>query len=109
MAAQLRIARAVVGLAAVALTSSSAVQTRGLAAVPGEQDRLPLAPEAAIERELSTGQRHADQLTAAAGDFIKITVEQKGLDVVVTLLRPDGSGLLTVNASHEAFRPETLV
>jgi CHAT domain-containing protein/tetratricopeptide (TPR) repeat protein len=83
--------------------------TTGLAAAPRAQDASPLERGAAIEGDLSTGQSHTYRLSLATGDFIRITIEQKGLDVAVTLLRPDGRDLVVVDASNNDFRPETIV
>jgi len=43
-----------------------------------------------IERELAGGQTHAYQITLAEGQFLNVIVEQRGIDVVVRLLGPDG-------------------
>lgn len=42
------------------------------------------------ERELSGGEKHTYLLGFKANDFVKLVVEQKGIDVVVRLLGPDG-------------------
>ena len=68
-----------------------------------------LAPGVAIECDLSTGQSDTYRLTLATGDFIRITVEQEGIDVAATLVRPDGGDLLAVDASDDNYRPETVV
>src|SRR5574341_254998 len=47
---------------------------------------LTLEPGKAIERELASGESHVYQLTLAAGEFTRIVVEQRGIDVVVSLL-----------------------
>jgi tetratricopeptide (TPR) repeat protein len=43
-----------------------------------------------IERELAGAQSHAYQITLTAGQYLNVVVEQRGIDVVVTLLGPDG-------------------
>ncbi len=76
---------------------------------PGETDVTPLAPGSAIERELSTGQVHTYQLTLARGDFVRLTIEQEGIDVAAALVRPDGSEVVAVDAMDDEFRPELIV
>jgi CHAT domain-containing protein/Tfp pilus assembly protein PilF len=43
-----------------------------------------------IERELTGGQSHSYQMTLAAGQYVKLVVDQRGIDVVVKLFGPDG-------------------
>lgn len=42
------------------------------------------------EREISTSEVHSYKYTASANQFTNITVEQKGIDLVVKLISPDG-------------------
>lgn len=82
---------------------------RTLAAVPQAQDATALSPGTAVEREIAVGQSHKYRIALTAGDFVRITIEQRGADVATTVLRPDGRRLLAVDTSREAFRPETVV
>jgi len=43
-----------------------------------------------IERELASGQSHSYQLSLDAGQYVKLVVDQRGIDVEVRLLGPDG-------------------
>src|SRR5439155_26568551 len=54
-------------------------------------------------------QVHTYQMTLASGDFVRIAVEQKGIDVTAALVGPDGRERLAVNASEDIFLPETVV
>ena len=47
-----------------------------------------------IEREVVGGESHTYQLKLAAGQFLRVVVEQKGIDVALTLVSPDGKQLL---------------
>jgi CHAT domain-containing protein/Tfp pilus assembly protein PilF len=49
-----------------------------------------LEPGNSIERELAGGQSHSYQMRLAADQFVKLAVDQRGIDVVVRLLGPDG-------------------
>jgi CHAT domain-containing protein/Tfp pilus assembly protein PilF len=71
------------------------------------QDAIPLEPGKPVEREIAGEQAHNFQLSLAAGQFIRITVEQKTIDVALVLLGPDGKQLV----EHEltgAFSQESL-
>lgn len=59
-----------------------------------------------IERELSGGQSHTYQLTLSAGQFLHAVVEQRGIDVAVTLFGPDGKKLIEVDSQNGAQGPE---
>src|SRR5262245_41470421 len=44
----------------------------------------------AIKREMASGERHDYRIMLAAGEFARIVVEQRGIDVTVTLMAADG-------------------
>src|SRR5215813_4019442 len=76
--------------------------------VQGEKDIRPLEPGKPIERELVGGQSHSYQITLTEGQYLRVVVEQRGVDVVVTLLSPDGKKLLEVDSPTGAQGPELL-
>jgi CHAT domain-containing protein/tetratricopeptide (TPR) repeat protein len=47
-----------------------------------------------IERELAEDQSHSYQMTLAAGQYVKLVVDQRGIDVVVKLFGPNGKQLI---------------
>jgi CHAT domain-containing protein/Tfp pilus assembly protein PilF len=51
-----------------------------------------------VERELAGGQSHNYQITLAEGQFVSVIVEQRGLDVMVKLLGPDGNQIAELNS-----------
>jgi CHAT domain-containing protein/Tfp pilus assembly protein PilF len=51
-----------------------------------------------IERELAGGESHTYWVVLAAGRYLKVAVEQKGVDVVVRLFEPDGKKLTEVDS-----------
>ncbi len=61
-----------------------------------------------VERELAGGQQHAYQITLSAGQYMNVVVEQRGIDVVVTLFAPDGKQLLEVDSPNGDQGPEPL-
>jgi CHAT domain-containing protein/Tfp pilus assembly protein PilF len=52
-----------------------------------------LEPGKPIERELAGGQSHSYQMTLAADQYVKLVVDQRGIDVAVKLFGPDGKQL----------------
>jgi CHAT domain-containing protein/Tfp pilus assembly protein PilF len=65
-----------------------------------------LAPGPGFGRELSGGQSHGYKVTLAANQYLKIVVEQKGIDVVAEIYLPDGKKLLEVDSPNGIQGPE---
>jgi len=72
------------------------------------QDAMPLEPGKPVERGLVGGQSHDYRITLAAGQYLYLVVEQRGIDVVATLLEPDGKKVIEVN-SHDGPQGSELV
>ncbi len=53
-----------------------------------------------IERELAGGQTHSYQLTVGAGQYFRVIVEQRGIDVVVALSAAGGQQLYEVDSPN---------
>src|SRR5262245_60268146 len=64
-------------------------------AKPAEE--TPLEPVRIIDRKLSGGQSHSFQLSVAAGQFTRVVVEQRGIDVVVALYDSSGKKLVELD------------
>ncbi len=58
------------------------------------QDAIPLEPGKPVEREIAGERADNFQLSLVAGQFIRVTVEQKTIDVALVLLGPDGKQLV---------------
>src|SRR2546421_12091728 len=58
------------------------------------QEVRPLEPGQPVERELAGGQTHTYQIKLTAGQVFRVGVEQKGIDVALTLAGPDGKQLI---------------
>jgi CHAT domain-containing protein/tetratricopeptide (TPR) repeat protein len=81
------------------------------------QEPQRLEPSNPIEREIAGGESHNYQITLAAGQFVRIEVEQKSVDVKLALSGPDGKRLVesdlirlvgfTEPLSYEAAAPGT--
>jgi CHAT domain-containing protein/tetratricopeptide (TPR) repeat protein len=80
-----------------------------MAAALYAQDVRTLTPGVSIVRELSTGEAHTYQLMVARGDFVRLTIEQRGIDVAAAVVGPDRREVTAVDAMDDEFRPETVV
>ncbi|MGH9842753.1 MAG: tetratricopeptide repeat protein, partial [Blastocatellia bacterium] len=61
-----------------------------------------------IEREMTGGQTHMYQIKLTAGQFLRIEVEQRGIDVIVALFGPDDKQIIAVNETDGAQGTETI-
>jgi CHAT domain-containing protein/tetratricopeptide (TPR) repeat protein len=59
-----------------------------------------------IERELAGGEVHAYRMTLATGQFLHLIVEQRGIDVAVTVFGPDGKQVAEVDSPNGEQGPE---
>ncbi|HUE83938.1 MAG TPA: tetratricopeptide repeat protein, partial [Pyrinomonadaceae bacterium] len=62
-----------------------------------------------IEKELKGGETHSYEIRMAAGQFLHVVVDQRGIDVVVTLLGPEGKSLIRVDSPNSNRGPEPLL
>lgn len=53
-----------------------------------------------IERELAGGEAHTYRITLTSGQYLKVVVEQKGIDVVVRLIGPTGEMITEVDGPN---------
>jgi CHAT domain-containing protein len=70
-----------------------------------QDDVRDLVLGAPVERELAGGQTHVYRVTVAAGQYLNVVVDQRGIDVVVRLFGPDNKELAKVDREYE-FGPE---
>ncbi|MBS1807985.1 MAG: CHAT domain-containing protein [Acidobacteria bacterium] len=72
------------------------------------QEPVQLESGKTIEREIAVGQRHTYQLTLVAGQFMRVIVEQKGIDVEMALIAPDNQQVMEIDSLSGAVGPESL-
>jgi CHAT domain-containing protein len=84
----------------------SFAQTAAGAQAQAEKDVRRVEPGKPIERELAGGQSHSYKITLATGQYLDAVVEQRGIDVAVTLLGPDGKQILEVDSPNGDRGPE---
>jgi len=56
-----------------------------------------LEPGLPIEREIAGGESHKYKFTLQAGQFVRVVVEQKKIDVALKIAAPDGEQLIEAN------------
>src|SRR4030095_6185657 len=81
-------APAATSLRPVAPTAQAPASEGG--AAPSAQESVSLEPGKPVERELSGGQSHFYKIAMTSGQYLRITVGQRGIDVLVALFTPDG-------------------
>ena len=62
-----------------------------------------------VERELSGGQKHAYQIALSEGGYAKVTVDQRGVDVIARLFAADGQLIADIDSERTARGSETVV
>lgn len=72
-------------------------QLRAAAQSQQQSDTRDLKPGQPIEDELAVNKSHAYRATLKAGEYISVVVEQKGIDVAVTLFGTDGKKIADVD------------
>jgi len=73
-----------------------------------ENDARPLEAAKPIERELAGGQKHYYKIALEAGQYLHLVIDQKGIDVVVTLFDTAGKKLAEIDSPVGAYRPERM-
>lgn len=68
----------------------------------------PLSIGIPMERDLTGGQAHSYQLSLLAEQYLHVTVEQRGIDVAITLFAPDGKKLIEVDSPSGSSGEEVL-
>jgi CHAT domain-containing protein/Tfp pilus assembly protein PilF len=74
----------------------------------GENDVRPLEPGKPHRRALTGVQRHVYRIRLAADQFLKVVIEQDGIDVMARLLGPDGELIMEFDSEIRLRGPETL-
>src|SRR5262245_17154271 len=63
----------------------------------GDKDVRPLEPGKPIEQKLAGGQSHSYRVKLTGGQYLHLVVDQRGIDVEVSLFAPDGKQEAEVN------------
>jgi CHAT domain-containing protein/Tfp pilus assembly protein PilF len=65
-----------------------------------------LEPGKPLEREIAGGEAHSYRLTLAAGQFCRVVVDQRDIDVVITVYDLDGKEIVEVDSNDAMNGPE---
>jgi tetratricopeptide (TPR) repeat protein/CHAT domain-containing protein len=97
-------------VAPTARGASPPAQNRGpsVTLMEGDTSAEPLELGRPVERELNGGETHFYSITLAEGQFLRVTVEQRGVDVVVALIGPDNLLVVGVDNAKETQGTESL-
>src|SRR6266851_9741532 len=79
------------------------------ACMAGAQQIPELKPNTSIESPLSGGQTHEYRMVLDKGQFLHAVVQQKGIDVEVVLLGPDGKRIGHMDSPNSLWGPEPMV
>lgn len=71
------------------------------------QEKTALQLNQPVERSLNGGETHSFLVTAQAGQFLSVSIEQRGIDVAVRFAGSDGKQLAEVNLAYGTSGTET--
>ena len=74
-----------------------------------QTDTRVLEPGVVLEKALTASQSHAYQFRLASGQFLHAVIKQRGIDVSVTVLAPDGQRFVIVDRNDEQGLETVLV
>src|SRR5262249_26815195 len=66
----------------------------GVSSITQDEQGAILEPGKPIERELAGGEAHSYRLTLAAGQYTRVTVDQRRINVAVLAFDPDGKKIV---------------
>jgi CHAT domain-containing protein/Tfp pilus assembly protein PilF len=78
-------------------------------AVNSAESQEPIVVGQPVTREMRGGEQHTYQVSLSAGQYARVVVEQKGIDVVLSLLGADGKPLLEVDNNLSGTRGMEIV
>jgi CHAT domain-containing protein/Tfp pilus assembly protein PilF len=67
-----------------------------------------IEPGRPIKRDLAGGQEHSYQISLRADQFLKVVVEQDGIDAVVKLFGPDDKQIIEIDSESRMHGQETV-
>jgi len=71
------------------------------------QEKLPTLEEGKIvERQLTGGKTHSYQVSLAAGQYLRVSADQRGIDFEIRIFGPEGQGLIRMDTLNSTQGPE---
>src|ERR1044071_7552310 len=87
------------------IAAAAAVPALSGGAPPPVPQRLEVG--AALVRQIGGGEAHGYRVEARPGKRLLATVDQRGIDLVVEVLAPDGRTLIAVDSPTDSQGPES--
>lgn len=72
------------------------------------QDVRTLTPDTPMVRELGRGEEHLYEFSLPPGSYVRVTVEQRGIDVSLTIFDHSRNRIAKVNRANGSRGPETI-
>jgi CHAT domain-containing protein len=76
------------------------------ASAQNEPASISLEPGKPIERSIAAGESQSYSLTLTSGQYAHVVVDQRGVDVVVSIFSPDGTKVVQVDMPNGMYGPE---
>ena len=73
-----------------------------------QTDVRPLRPNEAVKREMAGGEVHIFQVALTRGQYLRVVVEQQGIDAGVRILTPDNRSLIEMDSPSRLKGPESV-
>src|ERR1044072_6753345 len=71
-----------------------------------QSDVTVLVPEKIVETGMTTGDNHTLKVRLNANEYLRVVIEQIGINVIITVLDPAGEKVMEVDAPVGAYGPE---
>jgi CHAT domain-containing protein/Tfp pilus assembly protein PilF len=79
----------------------------GIRQAVAAQENLPaLEAGKVVERQLAGGETHSFQVSLAAGQYLRLTVDQRGIDIELGIFDPNGQKLVGMDSLNGTQGPE---
>ncbi|MFY9573600.1 MAG: hypothetical protein WAV20_19555, partial [Blastocatellia bacterium] len=73
-----------------------------------DREIRPLEAGKPMERELAGGQGHSYRIELISGQYLRVVVYQKGIDVAVTVFGPNGNKVAEIDSPNGMNGPEPI-
>jgi CHAT domain-containing protein/Tfp pilus assembly protein PilF len=92
----------------LALLPATAALAGSLNKIQGDTDIQRLEPGKQIERKFAGGDSHSYQISLVSGQYVKAVVLQKGIDLIVKVVAPDGKPVMSIDSPNGNQGPEPI-
>ena len=94
---------AITGLFILLPTSAVVAQTK----IPESQPEIAtLTRGVVVEKPMTTGESHGLKVRLNAGEYVRVVIEQTGINIIVLVLDPGGAKIVEIDSPAGAYGPE---